>query len=185
MFAGVVLEKTGGESPLAPLEVDFQLGEFHLTGRLERLWPHRQLHYRCAKLKMKDQMRSWIEHIVLNAMAASGYPLETTLVMSSDIRNFTASSGAASHLEKLLTYYWQGHSRPLHFFPRSSFAYAAKESLDAARKEWRDDTFNRYPGEGSEPAIRRCFGSAEPFDDEFCSLAVELLKPMLDNSAEG
>ena len=63
-------------------------------------------------------------------------------------------------------------------------AYAAKDSLDEVRKVWRDSPFNPNPGEGSDPAIRRCFGSGEPFDDEFCRLSVELLRPMIDNSAE-
>ena len=59
-----------------------------------------------------------------------------------------------------------------------------KGSLDAASKVWRDDTYNNYPGEGSDPAIGRCFGSEEPFDEEFCSVAVELLGPMINNGAE-
>jgi exodeoxyribonuclease V gamma subunit len=73
---------------------------------------------------------------------------------------------------------------PLRFFPRSSLAYATKEDLDAARKVWRDDTFNNFPGEGSDPAIQRCFGSGEPFDGEFCTLAVELLRPMMLSAGE-
>ena len=183
-FAGIVREKSGSETPLAPLEVDLQLGEFRLTGILEHLMPHRLLRYRCAKLKIKDQMRSWIEHLLLNSVAETGYPVETTLVMSNTIRNFLPVSCAAGHLEKLLNFYWKGLSRPLHFFPRSSFAYAVKGSLEAARREWRDDTFNNYPGEGSEPSIRRCFGSLEPFDEEFCAVAVELLGPMIESETK-
>ena len=34
-----------------------------------------------------------------------------------------------------------------------------------------DDTINNRPCEGSDPAIQRCFGSTEPFDEEFCFLA--------------
>ena len=180
-FAEMVEEKTGSKPPLAPLEVDLQFGGFRLTGTLERVWPGCQLHYRCAKLKIKDQMRSWIEHLVLNTIEEPGYPLETSLVMSNEVRHFTAEPSAASHLENLLQHYWQGQSMPLHFFPRSSFAYAVKNSLDAARKEWRDDTFNNRPGEGSDPAIHRCFGSREPFDEEFCALAISILQPMICN----
>ena len=73
---------------------------------------------------------------------------------------------------------------PLRFFPRSSLAYATKGTLEASRKEWRDDTFNNRPGEGSDPAILRCFGSSEPFDEKFCSLAVELLWPMIEAVGE-
>ena len=170
--------------PLAPLEIDVQVGEFRLTGKLDRLWPQHLLHYRCARMKVKDQMRSWIEHLILNTVAQPGYPLETTLVMVDDIKHFTRSPEAAGHLEKLMKHYREGTTKPLHFFPRSSMAYASKESLDDARKIWRDSAFNPNPGEGSEPAIRRCFGSEEPFDDEFCMLAVRLLRPMIENSAE-
>ena len=183
-FAGVVRNNTGDKMPLAPLEIDLQVGEFRLTGKLDRLWPQHLLHYRCARMKVKDQMRSWIEHLVLNTVTHPGYPLETTLVMADEVRNFASLPDARGHLENLMKRYREGMQRPLHFFPRSSMAYAAKDSLDEARKVWRDSPFNPNPGEGSDPAIRRCFGSGEPFDDEFCRLSVELLRPMIDNSAE-
>ena len=179
-FAATVQGSIGGREALEPLEVDLQLGAFRLTGGLERLWPHSLLHYRYARLKMKDIMRSWIEHLVLNSVAQPGYPSRTSLVMDDDTRTFEPVEGAAALLEKLLIHYWQGMSMPMRFFPRSSYAYATK-GPDAALKEWRDDTFNNRPGEVSDPAIQRCFGSAEPFDEGFCSLAVELLRPMLES----
>ena len=178
-FAATVQTKTAGRGALPPLEVDLQLGGFRLTGQLGRVWPQSLLHYRLAKLKMKDQMRGWIEHLVLNQADQPGYPRESCLVMIDDTKNFAPVTDAACHLEHLLKHYWQGLSMPLRFFPRSSLAYAMKEELDAARKVWRDDTFNNRPGEGSDPAIQRCFGSVEPFDGEFRALAVELLRPML------
>ncbi len=73
---------------------------------------------------------------------------------------------------------------PLRFFSRSSLAYATKGTIDAARKEWRDDSFNNRPGEGSDPAIQHCFGATEPFDEEFCLLAVKLLAPMMAAAGE-
>ncbi len=182
-FAATVQGSIGGREALEPLEVDLQLGAFRLTGGLERLWPHSLLHYRYARLKMKDIMRSWIEHLVLNSVAQPGYPSRTSLVMDDDTRTFEPVEGAAALLEKLLIHYWQGMSMPLRFFPRSSYAYATK-GPDAALKEWRDDTFNNRPGEGSDPAIQRCFGATEPFDEEFFSLAVELLGPMVEAMGE-
>ena len=183
-FTEVVRNNIGNEPSLEPLDIDLQAGEFRLTGRLVSLSARHQLRYRCSTLKIKDQMRSWIEHIVLNSVAEPGYPLTTTLVMSNDIINYTALPFASSHLYTLLKHYWRGLSKPLLFFPRSSMAYAVKGSLDDARKEWRDLPFNSKPGEGSDPAIQRCFGSEEPFDDEFCSLAAELLGPMIEYSAQ-
>ena len=183
-FAATVQESIGGRGMLEPLEVDLQLGAFRLTGRLERLWPHSLLHYRYARLKMKDIMRSWIEHLVLNSIAQPGYPKQTLLVMDNEAKTFASLDGATTLLENLLIHYWQGLSMPLRFFPRSSLAYATKGTLEASRKEWRDDTFNNRPGEGSDPAILRCFGSSEPFDEKFCSLAVELLWPMIEAVGE-
>ncbi len=182
-FAATVQGSIGGRDALEPIEVDLQFGAFRLTGGLERLWPHSLLHYRYARLKMKDIMRSWIEHLVLNSVAQPGYPSRTSLVMDDDTRTFEPVEGAAALLEKLLIHYWQGMSMPLRFFPRSSYAYATK-GPDAALKEWRDDTFNNRPGEGSDPAIQRCFGATEPFNEEFFSLAVELLGPMVEAMGE-
>ncbi|TLU58188.1 MAG: exodeoxyribonuclease V subunit gamma [Chlorobium sp.] len=180
-FAGVVQEKTGRAAALPPLEVDFQLGQFRLTGQLDQVWPSGLLHYRCATMKMKDRMRSWIEHLVLNTTASAGYPKETWLVMTDDAQHFLELPDAAIQLEKLLQGYWMGLSKPLRFFPRSSFAYATKGSLEAAQKEWRDESFTNRPGEGSDPAIHRCFGSGDPFDREFCALAIELVGPMVES----
>jgi exodeoxyribonuclease V gamma subunit len=178
-FAAAVQVKTAGTGALAPLDIDVRLGGFRLTGRLAKVWPQGLLHYRCAKLKMKDRMRAWIEHIVLNTVNHPGYPKQTCLVMADDELRFSPLSDSSLQLERLLSRYWQGLSMPLRFFPRSSMAYAEKENIEAARREWRDDTFNNLPGEGSDPAIQRCFGSGDPFDDEFRALAVELLKPMI------
>ncbi len=183
-FAAAVQARTGKGKALGPIEVDLQIGGFRLVGQITKVWPQNLLHYRCAKLKMKDRMRAWIEHLALNATGPSGYPMETRVVMVDGEIRFAPVDDAPMHLERLLNRYWQGLSMPLRFFPRSSMAYAEKESLDAARKEWRDDTFNNHPGEGSDPAIRRCFSSGNPFDDEFRALADELLKPMMDAEVE-
>lgn len=183
-FAAAVQAITSGAGPLAPLEVDLQIGGFRLAGQLAKVWPLNLLHYRCAKLKMKDRMRAWIEHLMLNAACRPGYPRETCLVMADDEKRFAPVDDAALRLEQLLTRYWQGLTMPLRFFPRSSMAYATKESIEAARKEWRDDTYNNLPGEGSDPAIQRCFGSSEPFDEEFRTIALELLKPMINATVE-
>jgi exodeoxyribonuclease V gamma subunit len=184
-FAAALQAKTACTGPFDPLEVDLQLGGFRLAGRLAKVWPQGLLHYRCAKMKMKDRMRAWIEHLVLNTLNHPGYPKETCLVMTDDEKRFAPTAEAALHLEHLLNRYWQGLSMPLRFFPRSSEAYAEKESIEAARKEWRDDTYNNLPGEGSDPAIQRCFGSGEPFGEEFRTIALELLKPMLECMNDG
>ncbi|NTV60696.1 MAG: exodeoxyribonuclease V subunit gamma [Chlorobiaceae bacterium] len=184
-FASTVRARAGASGPLAPLDIDLQIGGFRLVGQLSKVWLQGLLHYRCAKLKMKDRMRAWIEHLALNAAGQPGYPKETSLVMTDCEVRFAPVDYAPLHLEHLLNRYWQGLSMPLRFFPRSSMAFAEKEEIEVARKEWRDDTFNNLPGEGSDPAIRRCFGSGDPFDVEFRTIAIELLKPMIRAAGDG
>ncbi|MEI6847862.1 MAG: exodeoxyribonuclease V subunit gamma [Chlorobiaceae bacterium] len=184
-FAWKIKQKTGSGGLLEPLEIDLRLGEFRLTGKLDRLWPKQQLHYRCAKIKPQDRMRSWIEHLVLNTEQRTGYPEETLLLMVDDAKRFTVVHDSSMHLEKLLQHYWRGLMMPLPFFLRSSLAYAEKdeesEKLKAARKEWMDNGFTNHLGEGSDPAIHLCFGSSDPFNEAFKSLTDEILIPMMQS----
>ena len=184
-FAAVVLEQGGlgpGVQRLEPVDCLLSLGSFTLRGRLERVWPERQLFYRGAKIRVRDRIRSWICHLVLCAVSKAGYPAETRLVMVDDCVTYGAVDNAGVLLEALLRVYWQGLSEPVRFFPRSSYAFAAKGSLEAARREWEDASFGGVPGEGADPACARCFGSVDPFDGVFQQLAVELLDPMLQCS---
>ncbi len=183
-FALKVQEKTASTGGLPPLEADIQLGGFRLTGQLEGVWPEGMLRYRCAELKERDQIRCWIEHLVLNTIAPAGYGRRSTLVMRNRSVQYSEVENASALLEQLLNRYWQGLLMPLRFFPRSSMAYAVKEELKAAAAAWQDG-YNNFRGEGSEPAIRRCFGAGDPFDSEFCTIALELLKPMMQAGGRG
>jgi exodeoxyribonuclease V gamma subunit len=187
-FARVVMEKTGCDNPLAPLDTELQLGGFRLTGRLDRLTTTCRVQVRCATMKPKDQIRSWITHLVLNAAAPEGYPSETLLVMLDKSKRYSALDNAALHLERLLRYYWEGLAEPLPFFPKASLAWAGKygeeseKRLNAALGVWADG-YNTA-GEGADPAIERCFGAEPPFNERFSTIADELLLPMIEHGGK-
>jgi exodeoxyribonuclease V gamma subunit len=178
-FARTVQEKIGRASALPP--VDFQLGMagFRISGRLDHLWPQGLIRYRCAKLKAKDQIRTWIEHLVLNALEQPELPRESTLLMVDGTRSFVPMEGAASCLETLLHLYWQGLSQPLRFFPVSAMAYAGQQDgrLDRARKAWEGGFHSA--GEGEDASFRLCFGQGDPLDGEFEAIARAILEPLL------
>lgn len=181
VFAGSLREKIGDSSPLAPLDIALELGGFRLTGRLDRIRPDRMIRYRCTKIKAKDQMRTWIEHLVLNAVQEEGYPLETLLFMADVSRTFTPVENASHILETILALYWEGLMKPLRFFPASAMAYAHKQEwdLEQARKRWAEG-FN-FPGEGEDPYFHLCFGQVDPFNTEFERVARTLLEPLLQH----
>ncbi|MDD5415194.1 MAG: exodeoxyribonuclease V subunit gamma [Smithellaceae bacterium] len=181
-FARKLQDEFGDKIPLAPLDFELDLAGFRLTGRLERIWPERIIRYRCAKLKAKDRLRAWIEHLLLNAVKKGGYPRETSLIMTDGADAFGPVEDAAAILRDLLDLYRQGLTAPLRFFPASAMAYADKEKweLSRARAKW-EDGFNDIPGEGRDPYFKLCFGQADPFNAEFERIAHAVLEPLLQH----
>jgi len=182
-FAQVVRARTGDATPLPRLDFQLDLDRFRLSGRLDGIRPERMVRYRCAKLKAKDQLQVWLEHLTLNALQTGGYPCESVLIMTDGSRIFGPVADAASILKTLLDLYWQGLSMPLRFFPVSSMEYAHKLEwrLDRAIKAW-EGGFGRN-GEQDDPGFRLCFGTTYPFDDEFDRIARIVLEPLLRHQA--
>ena len=182
-FAGTLREKIGDSGPLAPVDIELELGVFRLTGRLDRIWPDRMIRYRCARIKAKDRIRSWIEHLLLNAARADGYPRETLLFMADGTKTFSPVDNAAGILQTILALYWEGLMKPLRFFPASAMAYAHKQEwvLERARNRWAGG-YN-FPGEWEDPYYRLCFGQIDPFNAEFERVARTLLEPLFQHQA--
>lgn len=184
----VKLQELTGSGAGDMLDADLELGGVRLTGRLENLLPSVQLLYRCAKMREKDRIRSWIYHLVLNACGGSR-PGETLLVMLDRSIRYQPVGDAAGHLKTMISLYREGISEPLPFFPRASLAWVEKadkteqERLDAAMALWREGYGGRA-GEGNDAAFRRCFGPEPPFDARFVTIAEELLQPMLEHGGK-
>ncbi|RQW82904.1 MAG: exodeoxyribonuclease V subunit gamma [Geobacter sp.] len=176
-FAAGIRSLTGDLPELAPLELDVRVGEFRISGRLSGIWPDLLLRSRCAKRSGRDQMRLWIEHLLLNEMKSEGYPLVSTLVMTDGTLRLLPVKASGTCLRLLLDFYWSGLRYPLKFFPRSSFAYSKKWDLGSARSAWCGD---RFP-EGDDPYYRLCFGDTDPLDDEFEQVTQAILEPFLRN----
>jgi exodeoxyribonuclease V gamma subunit len=174
-FAAGIRALTGELSPLEPLDLDIRVGEFRISGRLTGIWPDQLLRSRCAKRSGRDQMRLWIEHLLLNELHAERYPTRSVLVTTDGALRLLPVEESGTCLRLLLDFYWAGLRQPLKFFPRSSFAYAKKWELDSARTVWRGDYFP----EGDDPYYRLCFGDADPLDDEFERVTRAILEPLL------
>jgi len=82
--------------------------------------------------------------------------------------------------------YWQGLCRPVHLFPRSSYAYAevVKKTLnpDRAMQEARKAWAGGWQGmaEAGDAAMHLCFAGIDPLDDEFREMAVQVYGPLID-----
>jgi len=165
--------------------VDLNLAGFRLKGRIENVFADGLLHYRYANPKVKDRMRLWIHHLLLNLLGAEDYPCHGTLICKDAEFEYPSVEGSEKILERLLEIYWEGLTRPLHFFAESSWAYVdhlgkgkgEEKALEYARAKWIGSDHNR--GEGQDSYYQLCFGKTDPLDEEFRDLAVEVLNPII------
>lgn len=176
-FAEEIRQQTVDSAPLPFLEITLNIAGVQLAGRLDRIWPLQMLRYRCARLKAKDLLGAWIEHLALNAADHPGYPRQTLLLQTDGKQLFRPVGNAPELLQSLLELYRKGTTTPLRFFPESSLAYIKKREIEKARKVWNEGFIT--DGEGSDPHFRRCFGEHEPFDEEFQRIADTVLTPLL------
>jgi exodeoxyribonuclease V gamma subunit len=171
---------TGGREPLDSLPVDLTIGPYRITGTLGGIWPDALLRHRGAKLSGRDQMRLWIEHLVLNLLDRQGYPTASILVATDTSLRLGPVDEPLTYLETLLGLYDAGLREPLRFFPRSAAAYARKGDLSTARTAWEGE---HYP-EGDDPYYRLCFGATDPLNGEFERIARVVFGPLTSHRGE-
>jgi len=172
-------------APACETEVDLELDGFRLKGRVGGVRESGLLRYRLARLKARDQLSLWVEHLALNAMRggrSSRHVAEDKAFALAPL----APEAAREQLARLLQAYWGGLRQPLAFFPETSMAYAAKVCkgqtpeaalLSAQKSRWQD---NRYVnGESSDAHVRTAFRGRDPFGLDFDRWARALCGPLL------
>jgi exodeoxyribonuclease V gamma subunit len=173
--------------PLDPLEVNVHIEGLRLTGRIENLYGNGLLQFRYADVKPKDRLKIWVHHLVVNSLHAKNYPLHSILACKDGDYAYNPVSESGSLLAELLRIYWQGLIEPIHFFPRSSFAYAEAlyrkkkdpgEALSSARKEWEGSDFGGM-AESRDPYFLLCFKHTDPLDEAFEELAKNIFQPLM------
>ncbi len=150
-------------TPMAPLEVDLHIGEYHLTGWLDQLTSRGLLGYRTAKLKPKDRMRLWLKHLVLCVLQQTG-DVESVHLGIDKTQIFSRVDEPEEQLGQLLHAWQQGQQQPLPFFPGASLHWVEKENLEQAVKLWEKDFdsglnnwFVQIAFRGSEPLLEPGF----------------------------
>ena len=185
--------------PLGPVEVDFKISGFNLTGQIDRVYPNQLFRFRYAKIKSKDRLRIWIYHLVLNYLNLANCPQNSILVgLNPDSKDnqwagweFSSLENAKELLDELLAIYWEGLIKPIHFFPESSWEYAyqilernksSEHALEKARDVWTGSDYSR--GESEDLYYRLCFANTDPIDLLFQEIAIEIFKPILENQVK-
>ncbi|WP_172199423.1 exodeoxyribonuclease V subunit gamma [Niveibacterium sp. COAC-50] len=173
------LQPLRNEAALAPVPIalNFDLaGEtWRLSGNLAGLRASGQYRYRLDALRAADRVEAILHHLVLCAAAPSGVVASTQHLASDETLTLAplAPATALAHLQSLLGWYRLGQTRPLHFYPKSAWAYVESgQRLSEARKKWDSAMF---AGENEDPHYQLALrGVADPLDAEFEQVALDV-----------
>jgi exodeoxyribonuclease V gamma subunit len=175
-FAAALEPQLG--APLEPLPVAFSHENIQLHALLDGCRSGTHVRWRCSGMKGKDRLAIWLDHLLLNIAKASGYPRDSIMISSDSILELPAIDHAADILTDLLDLYRDGMTRPLRFFPETSWALV-KAGLTKAEAAWQGDQWRSLPGERDNQAVAFCFGDEEPWGEEFSRLAERVYGPLL------
>ena len=165
-----------------------------LVGELSGLYPQGLLRHRCASIKPKDRLSTWIHHLARCSVANKNAVDKTRshlLGNSTGDRTYNFVADSRQHLTELLKLFQAGQLKPLPFFPKAAFGYREEVSkskpvekcLDKARSEWLGS--ERSIGECKDADFDYCFGRVDPIGDEFEQLAELIIGPLLNSESKG
>lgn len=184
-FAAAVRAETPAE-PLPPhvprLEFDLDGEPWTLTAAFGDLRPQGLLRHRYDDSRPVDYLAGWLAHLALCAAPPPGVACETTLLARNGRCHYRALpvERAQALLADCLRLYRAGLAQPLHFFPKSAWAYAINgENLNKAYAKWSGGNRAAF-GEAMDPAYRLALrGVADPLAGDFAELAGRVLRPLL------
>ena len=173
-------------APLPPLQAQFEFdlgGEaWTLAAAFGDLRATGLVRHRYDDTRANDYVAGWIAHLALCAAAPSGVERATEW-HSRDGRyrlRPCASGTARNELAALVALYRDGLTRPLAFFPKTAWSWAANgESRYQAEQKWTGGGRPEF-GERNDAAIRLAFrGLPDPLDDAFYANAAAVLAPLV------
>lgn len=188
------------------IQVDFQLGHVRIVGAIDGVGADEVICIRASKLKPKDRLRAWILHLVAavqrNQKLANQtirLPTTTRLVATDGVwaYNEVSAEMAGKQLSEFVALFYEGHTRPLPFFEKGSFAVGSQarkssddaKALSAGMKAYRSSGAQKFgiPDE-ADAAIALCMRDRDPFKEgtnsEFYSLAQAVWLAPIDSLQE-
>ena len=161
--------------PLAPRDVDEDIGGFRVTGTLRGLHPTGQLEAQYSKLAGRSELALFIRHLVLG-IVAHDLPMRSVLVGRGDGGGagtvvFDPVADPRGALEELLALYRLGQRVPLLLFDKASPQYAfelakSRDPKKARAAAWRG--YHRNLGcDRDDPYVRQVFGDIDPTEPGF------------------
>ncbi len=164
--------------------VAFEAAGLRLAGRLDGLTDRGLWRVRHGRLRARDRLRLWLDHLLLNSAAPAGVPPVSTLIARDELLRLAPEPAAADILADLLALCREGTARVLPFYPETAWAWQARKNW---RREWEGDSYHGKPGERDDPYIRLALrdSAEDPLGAEFQLLARRIFEPLLNRVGDG
>lgn len=167
---------------LATLAADIDGQAWTLNGALADLRGNGLVRWRHARASGADLLDAWLHHLLLclglQQAGRSDAPATTTWLAVDRDWVFEPVADPAAALQALLSLYAAGQRWPLHFYPRTSWAWVDKPGTAAARNAWTPGPFRPY-AEGGDAHHRLALrGVPEPLDAAFTAQAAAVFSPL-------
>ena len=173
-FAETIRQQAAGPAQ-PPTIIYSEIGDFTLSGRIDRVRGDTLLHYRLTRLKTKDFVRIWIEHLARNLTEQKPALLFGKEEKETAGYAFPPVENAREILSDLLAIYWNGLRQPLPLFPRSSWTFVEKifdkkppdSARRSAKKNWdSNENDDKSKGERDDGYIKLLFRNRDDVLDE-------------------
>ena len=186
-FVSAVKGLTGrGHAEIA----DFKLssGDYTISGNFE-LYDDNMVFYRPSEISAKHMARAWLRHLLFSLWKKGGV---THIAGFRDnvpaVMRFDALNDPQGILDNILELFSYGLTRPLHFFPDLSMAYAKEiikkgedDVIKGLSKDWAGNIYSK--GEkGKDPYYLIYPGETLPLDDNFKWAARLFFDALIENS---
>ncbi len=168
------------------VEVDISLNKIRLYGQLNDIGQNGLFDYSVHTIWKNQLLELWIKHLVLNILKPSNVQLTSQWLDSEKLYSFKPVDDPERLLGELLDLYWQGLQYPLHFFPKSSYAYmeyrlrekSVEDCIYKAKQKW-CGAFNKN-NEADSPYYNLAFSTKDVFDENFVELSEQIFRPLLE-----
>ena len=139
--------------------------------------------FRPAKLRPIDRIELNIKHLFLQVF--SNFEDSAYFFATDENLELNPVRDPVAELEKMLSFYWQGLSNSLPFFPKASAIYSkglaeGKDEIKAQERaidSWRGSTL--FQGEAQDSYNWVIYKGSFPQDDAFAETALSVLSPRL------
>ncbi len=163
--------------PMEDIDFALEIDGITIKGKLDSLYKQGRLCWRPANLKGKDVIKLWLCHLILLEIAPAGISLISRHAAKDKTVVLSEVDNPRHELQLFLDYFLQGLTKPLPFYPESSWALFAgkKEEADSDKAKTKWETTKWHRGE-SEDIYYKLVLEDNPLNEEFIKISTDLLQ---------